>query len=103
MFSAHDAILALFPVDREGEEATELVVGDEFSVTGDEASEVPAIDELSVLGSEATATGGLPKNLASCTSVESSSPGIGSSLVGLIFLTSLRTVLRSFWAPGEGV
>lgn len=53
-----------------------------------------------MLDGDAIATG-LPKNLASCTSVESSSPGIGASLGGLIFLTRLRTVLRSLWAPGE--
>ena len=37
---------------------------------------------------------GFAKNLASCTSVESSSPGMGSSLAGCIFLMSLRTVVR---------
>ena len=59
-----------------------------FLVGHDEASEVVG-DELG----EAIATG-LPKNLVSCTSVESSSPGIVSSLGDLILLTNLRTVLR---------
>ena len=39
-----------------------------------------------------------PKKRASCTSVESSSPGIGASLGGDL---SLRKRVRSLWAVGE--
>ena len=44
---------------------------------------------------------GFAKNRASCTSVESSSPGMGSSWAGFIFLMSLRTVVRMVFG-GDG-
>ncbi len=50
-------------------------------------------DEDPVLATEAPATG-FPKNRASCTSVESSSPGMGASLGDFILRTRLRTVRR---------
>lgn len=45
---------------------------------------------------------GFAKNLASCTSVESSSPGMGSSWAGFIFLMSLRTVVRMVFGGVRG-
>lgn len=44
----------------------------------------------------------LPKNRASCTSVESSSPGMISSLGFFILRVSLWTLLLSFWEREEG-
>ena len=67
---------------------------------GDGTNEVMGDNAFSKPGEEATAAV-LPKNRASCTSVESSSPGMGPSLGGFILSASLRTVRRSFWARGE--
>lgn len=98
--------MILFVGPNDGE-ASEVVVRDDDDDNDDDDDDVDASSLLLVgesEGEEATATamGGFPKNRASCTSVGSSSPGIVSSLGGLILLTRLWTVRRRFWARGKG-
>ncbi len=90
--SSDSASLAPSSIARD--EATEDVGESDEAKDVDVAGESEdAGDEDPVLATEAPATG-FPKNRASCTSVGSSSPGMGASLGDFILRTRLRTVRR---------
>ena len=66
----------------------------------EEAVDVGVTKAVDVVVEETVATG-LPKNRASCTSVESSSPGMISSLGFFILRVSLWTLPLSFCESEE--
>lgn len=100
----------------EGEDVEAAEQGEDMGENEDEGEDIRGVEGVGVnepcvlvlmlallLGSQSTRTG-LPKKRAICTSVESSSPGMISSLGDFTFWTRLWMVRRNFcfcfWGRG---